>query len=190
MELKAIAVGAVATLLVLSAIGAGAFVATGGLNSSNQADSGHDHDSHDHGTSDASSGSTTTAQPVSEDEVPEDVKDSVAGAKALKANLSESDTFENASVSITRDGEVVVTYTSSADNGPALKDEMTEIAFRYSAVVGSHPDTGGLTVAANGVKLMVSSDTAIAYSDGKLKDNAYEQTFHWSTYEHHDDESE
>jgi len=180
MELKSIAVGVVATLLVLSAIGAGAFVAVNGLPSNNQADtSGHDHSSHNHGEQTP----TSTAETVSEDEVPDDVKASLAGAKALKANLSETDTFENASVSITKQGEVVVHYNSQASNGQELKNEMAQVAYHYSDVVGEHNETGGLQVRANGVKLMVSSDAAVAHSNDKLKDNAYEQTFHWGSYQ-------
>lgn len=90
-------------------------------------------------------------------------------------------------VSINKQGEVIVHYTSQADNGPALKEEMAEVAFRYSTVMGEHNETGGLTVMANGVKLMVSSDAAIAHDDGKLNDDAFKQTFHWSTYEHHNE---
>jgi len=182
MELKSIAVGVVATLLVLSAVGAGAFVAVNGLPSNNQADaneSGHDHSSHEHSTT-----PTSTAEPVNEDEVPEDVKASLAGAKALKANLSDTDTFENASVSITKQGEVVVHYNSQASNGQELKNEMAQVAYHYSDVMGEHNETGGLQVRANGVKLMVSSDAAVAHSNDKLKDNAYEQTFHWGSYQH------
>lgn len=184
MDTKSIGVGILATLLVLSTVGAGAFVATGGLNS-NQADtSGHDHGSHQHSQQTPSEQKT-----VSEDEVPEDVKSSIAGAKALKANLSESDTFANASVSITRQGDVVVHYTSKANSGPELKQEMAKVAFRYATVVGEYNETGGLEVRANGVKLMVSSDAAEAHAEGRLNDNAFKQTFHWSSYKHHSGDS-
>lgn len=182
MELKPIAVGAVAMLLIVSAVGAGAFVATGGLNSSNQADtSRHDHSAHNHGQQ------TTTSeqQTVSEDEVPDDVKKSIAGAKALKANLSESEKFANATVSIKKTGDVVVHYGSQANTGPELKEEMGAIAVRYAHVVNKYNETGGLEVRANGVKLLVSSDAAEAYAEGRLKDNAFKQTFYWGSYQHH-----
>jgi hypothetical protein len=60
---------------------------------------------------------------------------------------------------------------------------MAQVAFHYSTVVGNHSEIGGLTVAANGVQLMVSKDAAIAHSEGRLQDDAYKQTFHWESYE-------
>jgi hypothetical protein len=163
MNYKDIGIGIAVTLLAVGIVAVGAFVITGSF--------GH--------TADNATNDSTTPQPVSEQSVPEDVKASIDGAKALKTNLSESDTFQHANVSITSDGEVFVKYNSQADNGPALKEEMAGVAIRYADVVGEHNETGGLTVAANGVKLLVSSDAAKAYDDGKLKTDAYKKTFHW-----------
>lgn len=166
MDTKSIGVGVLATLLVLSTVGAGAFVATGGLDSNQAADA---------------PATPTESQPqetVSENDVPEPVKQSVPAAKELKRSLNDEG-YDNTSVSISQRGEIIVSYSSDAQNGPELKEDMAQVAFLYSEVVGN--ETGGLTVAANGVKLMVSSDAAIAYDDGKLEDDAFKQTFHWST---------
>lgn len=176
MDYKAVGVGVVATLLLVGSIGAGAvFVQSGGFQAN---DSGHDHSAHSH------TEPATTSQPVDENEVPDRVKKSLDGAKLLKQKLGENG-FENASVQINRRGEVIVHYTSQAANGPELKEEMTKVAVLYAEAVGVHNETGGLTVAANGVKLMVSSDAAEAHADGRLKKSAYKQTFHWSSYKHH-----
>lgn len=124
---------------------------------------------------------TPTPQPtVNEAQAPTPVQETMPAAKELKANLT-NDGYENASVSITRDGEIIVSYSSDARNGPELKEDMGEVAIRYSAVVDN--STGGLTVAANGVKLMVSSDAAAAHDRGKLNTDAFKETFHWGTIE-------
>jgi hypothetical protein len=62
-----------------------------------------------------------------------------------------------------------------------LKEEMSEVAFMYSDVIGEHPETGGLTVRANGVILLVSKDTAAAHSRGDIQDDAFKKTFHWES---------
>jgi len=170
MDTKSIGVGIVATLLVLSTVGAGAFIATGGLDSNQSA------------SPQETQPESPPQETVSEDEVPDDVKASAPAAKALKQNLT--DEGYNASVSITQRGEIVVSYSSDAGNGPELKDDMAVVAKQYAAVAGN--ETGGLTVAANGVKLMVSSDAAIAHDDGKLNEEAFEKTFHWGTVESDD----
>lgn len=176
METKSVLVGVVITLLVVAGIGGTVYVAA-----QNNIIGGND--APENSTDSPDNSAERTAQTVTKEQAPDAVKDSIAGAKALKANLSESETFADANVSISQEGEVVVHYTSQADNGPALKEEMGDIAVRYAAVVGTHNETGGLTVAANGVKLMVSSDAAEAHDDGKINREAFEQTFHWSTYE-------
>jgi len=127
----------------------------------------------------------TTSEEVNENEVPDDVKESLPAAKELKQKLIDNG-YDNASVSLTQQGEIVVSYSSEAGNGPELKDDMGEVAIMYSEVVGN--ETGGLTVAANGVKLMVSSDAAIAHDDGKLNKEAFEKTYHWSSYGQESDE--
>jgi hypothetical protein len=114
---------------------------------------------------------------VNESEVPTEVSESLPTAKALKRSLDENG--YQANVSITPRGEIVVAYSSDASNGPELKEDMSRIAMLYADV--ARGDTGGLTVAANGIKLMVSSDAAIAYDDGKLKEDAFKKTFHWGS---------
>ena len=128
----------------------------------------------------------TDTQPTPEPnqaQPPEAVNQSLDGAKALKTDLSGTQAFSNATVNINQNGEVLVYYQSEAGSGPALKEEMARVAFHYSTVVGNHSEMGGLTVAANGVQLMVSKDAAIAHNEGRLQDDAYKQTFHWESYE-------
>lgn len=180
-------IGLVALAVISTAVAGAALAGVIGPSADTAApsnDSGHDHSNHEHNEQTP----TETQTAVNDSEIPENVQESYDGAKALKMNLSESDKFNNASVQINKNGEVIVAYTSQADSGPAVKDEMTEIAQRYATVVGEHNSTGGLTVSANGVILMVSSDAAEAHDDGKLNDDAFEQTFHWETNEHHGDE--
>jgi hypothetical protein len=128
----------------------------------------------------------TDTQPTPEPnqaQPPEEVNQSLDGAKALKTDLSGTQAFSNATVNINQNGEVLVYYQSEAGSGPALKEEMAQVAFHYSTVVGNHSEMGGLTVAANGVQLMVSKDAAIAHNEGRLQDDAYKQTFHWESYD-------
>jgi hypothetical protein len=123
--------------------------------------------------------SNNSTQPVSASETPDEVKQSLPAAKELKRSLMDEGRSDH-NVSISPDnGEILVTYSSDASNGPALKEDMGEVAILYSEVVSN--ETGGLTVAANGVKLMVSSDAAIRYDEGGLKTNAFKKTFHWSS---------
>lgn len=119
---------------------------------------------------------TATATPS------EDVQESREGAAALKEALTASG-YENARVFIKQNGEVAVIHNSTADNGPALKDEMEEIAFHHSDVMAEYNETGGLTVQANGVTMMVPRDTAIAHANGDINDDAYRQTFHYESQE-------
>lgn len=185
MDYQNVAIGALVAVTIISVAIAG--LALGGVldspTSGEQASDEHDHSSHDHGASDGDNG-TETEQTVSEDEVPEDVRSSVDGAQALKLNLTESEKreFRGANVSIKPTGEVTVLYASQADSGPALKEEMGELAIRYAHVVAEHNETGGLEVRANGVKLLVSSDAAEAYGNDRLKTDAYKETFHWGSY--------
>lgn len=134
-------------------------------------------------TTDAAPATTPTPTPSPQGTVvgvPTDVKQSVDGAKLLKKKLMNNN-FDNATVQIAPDGEVVVSYQSKADNGPMLKEDMAKVAILYAEAVGVHNETGGLTVAANGVKLMVSSDAAEAYADGRIQKDAFKKTFHWSS---------
>jgi len=177
MEPKAIALGSVVTLFVVGLLAGGLVVATSDTGS--PAGDGHEHE---HVSTERQTSTTSEERRVSTEEAPEDVTNSLPAAKALKQNLSESEQFSDANVSITRDGRLVVKHTSNADSAAALKEEMGEIAQRYAAVVGEHNESGNLIVLSNGVKLTVQTDAAIAYDDGKLKEDAYSETFHWSTY--------
>jgi hypothetical protein len=175
MDYQSVALGAVVALILATGAAGGAYIAMGG-------DFGGSAQQAQPSTQTATPAPQQTSQPVETGEVPDSVKDSIPGAKMLKANLSDSEVFGSANVSISKDGEVVVHYTSEAASGPELKSEMAQVALRYANVVGTHNQTGGLTVAANGVKLMVSSDAAVAYDNGNLKTDAFNQTFHWETY--------
>jgi len=122
-----------------------------------------------------------TNQEVSPDEVPADVQQSLDGARQMKQELRNTDSFSEANVSIRRNGDVTVFYTSNVNSGPELKEEMGEVAYIYSDVVGEYNETGELTVATNGVKLLVSSDAAEAHADGKINEDAFSKTFHWGS---------
>jgi len=65
----------------------------------------------------------TTSEEVNENEVPDDVKESLPAAKELKQKLIDNG-YDNASVSLTQQGEIVVSYSSEAGNGPELKDDI------------------------------------------------------------------
>lgn len=178
MDYQKLAIIGLVALAVISTAVAGAALAGVIGPSATPADSGgHDHSAHSHDKQKT----TPDGEPVNESEVPEDVKESIDGAKYLKQSLNEDERFANASVQISQEGEVVVAYTSQADSGPALKQEMGEVAILYADAVQSHNSTGGLTVQANGVTLMVSSDAAEAHADGKIDEEAFKETFHWET---------
>lgn len=165
MDTKSLIIGVVITLLAVGAIGGGVYAVTT-MDSTNES------------TDQPEPATEAPQETVSEDEVPEDVKNSVPAAKELKSSMTEEG-YENTSVSVAQSGEIVVTFNSDASNGAEIKDDMTDVAYLYSDAVEN--ETGGLTVAANGVKLMVSSDAAVAHSEDRLKDDAFEETFHWGS---------
>ena len=119
--------------------------------------------------------------PVNIEDTPESVQNSLAGAQELKKNLDVSEKYSDSTVSINKDGMIAVKHTSSAASGPELKNEMTEIAHHYSNVMPANNETGELVVASNGVRLMVSSDAAIAHGEDRLKDDAFAETFVWNS---------
>lgn len=172
MELKPIAVGAVAMLLVISVVGAGAFVATGGLDSNQTSPTPEQTETPT---------STETQETVNEDDVNEEAQTSLEGAHALKSALGDSE-YSDARVFVKKDGTLLVAYNASAEmSGTQVKSDMTDIAYLYSDVMAEHNETGSLTIHANGATLMVSPDAAASHGNGNLKDDAYEQTFHWTS---------
>lgn len=123
---------------------------------------------------------TTTPTVSPEGTPPLAVEDSRDGAIALKRTLNENG-HEDKNVTIRRNGEVIVSFTSDAQHGPELKQELTEVALLYPEVVAEHQEMGGLVVYANGVALVVSKDTALAHARGDIKESAYKETFHYQS---------
>jgi hypothetical protein len=117
-----------------------------------------------------------TEQPtVNESEVPQQVLDSKPGAVAMKeAFINEYDNQNN--VSIQSDGNLVLQYSSTAQNGNQLKDEMKQVALLYADVAAENPNTGSLTIYANGVMLTVPADSAQAHGNGNINEEAFFKT--------------
>lgn len=175
-EWKAFAlVFAVLGILVVAGIG-GAFVvseATGGASGvQTTTTSGHDHGSHDHGQT-----TTQERQTVDENKVPAPVRESKPGAQAMAEALRNGDYQELRVFIKKQNGEVVVTFISDAQSGTGLKEDLRGVAYEYSDVVGEYSETGGLTVHANGVEMLVSQDTALAHSNESINDGAFNKTF-------------
>lgn len=167
MSKKLIAIGIVVAIL-FTTIGAGAAITlAGGAGSQDVSEP----------TDTPTATPTPQPEPVNQSEIPQAAQDSAEGAKLLQEKLQDTEKFSDARVFVTKQGEVVVVYTSEVQHGAELKPEMTEVAVMYAGVVGEEPKTGGLTVAANGVEMLVSSDAALAYDEDRLKKSAYKETF-------------
>lgn len=167
METKDYAIIGLVALLVIGTAGVGGYMFAGG----NSAPAPND--------------TTTTQTPREATAPPEEVNASKPGAAALYQELEGN--YSNLRVFITERGEVVVSYTSDANSGPELKNEMAQIAYQYAGVMVEHPETGGLTVRANGVQMLVSSDTAYAYGNESIKQDAYKETFVYKTEQSQED---
>lgn len=118
--------------------------------------------------------------PVNESEIPSQVAESKTGAVALKRALIE-DGYTASNVSIQPDGQLIVQYRTDAQNSNQIKSEMSEIAHTYADVAVENQEIGSLNVQSTGVILTVPADTAIAHGDGRLDDEAYAETFYYST---------
>lgn len=161
MEVKSIAIGVVATLLVVGGIGGMMF----GLSQI-----------------DESPIDQSEPQAVNESTVPTEVSESYPGSKALKSNFSEQYQYDSR-VIIQNDGQVMLYYTSEAANGNQLKSEMKEIALLYADVAAENPNIGALTIQANGVLLTIPADSAIAHGEGRLDEEAYFETVRFESME-------
>lgn len=117
---------------------------------------------------------------VNESEIPSQVAESKTGAVALKRALIE-DGYTASNVSIQPDGQLIVQYRTEAQNSNQIKSEMSEIAHTYADVAVENQEIGSLNVQSTGVILTVPADTAIAHGDGRLDDEAYAETFYYST---------
>lgn len=117
---------------------------------------------------------------VNESEIPSQVAESKTGAVALKRALIE-DGYTASNVSIQPDGQLIVQYRTDAQNSNQIKSEMSEIAHTYADVAVENQEIGSLNVQSTGVILTVPADTAIAHGDGRLDDEAYAETFYYST---------
>lgn len=159
---KAILVSSALLLLIAGVIGAYAMAGGGGVESTPN---------------------STVNETVDATEAPQAAQDSYDGAMMMKEELRSTEKFSDAKVFVTKRGEVVVVFESDAQYGPDLKNDMTEVAMVYSDVMAEYPETGGLTVSANGIEMLVSSDTALAHSEDRLEDDAYEKTFVYQTSE-------
>lgn len=118
--------------------------------------------------------------PVNESEIPSQVAESKTGAVALKRALIENE-YTASNVLIQRDGQLFVQYQTDAQNRNQIKSEMSEIAHTYADVAVENQEIGSLNVQSTGVILTVPADTAIAHGDGRLDDEAYGETFYYST---------
>jgi uncharacterized iron-regulated membrane protein len=165
MDNKSLLVGVVITTLLFTSIGGVVFGYSQMQNANNQAEP----------TQAATPTSTATPEPVDESNVSQDVLDSKPGATALKQNFQSKNQYESR-VFIQRDGQVVLSYTSDASGGTELKSEMKEIALLYADVAADNPNTGALTIRANGVLLTVPADSAIAHGNGDINEEAYFKT--------------
>lgn len=118
---------------------------------------------------------STDSQVVNETNVPDEVLESKDGATSLKESFITNYGYQN-NVSIQPDGQVILSYSSDAQNGKQLKDEMKDVALLYSDVAAEHQSMGALTIQANGVLLTVPADTAIAHGQGDINEDAYFET--------------
>jgi len=151
MDNKSVIVGIVITLLVVGGIGGVMF----GVSQSEETEQ------------------TDTPEPVNQSEVPQEVIDSKPGAVAMKEAFTNE--YDN-HVSITSDGNLVVRYSSTAQNGNQLKDEMKQVALLYTDVAAEHPEVGSLTIYANGVILTVPANSAQAHGNGDIDEEAFFKT--------------
>ena len=124
----------------------------------------------------------SSTQPVADDP-PESIASSEAGAKEMAQRVGEMG-YTDTRVFIKQDmassnattATVIVQINAKSDSGEMLKEEFKQISMEYSDVVSKHPEMGGLTIEAGGVRALVSKDAAVAHSKDRLKDDAYWET--------------
>ena len=124
----------------------------------------------------------SSTQPVADDP-PESIVSSEAGAKEMAQRVGEMG-YTDTRVFIKQDmassnattATVIVQINAKSDSGEMLKEEFKQISMEYSDVVSKHPEMGGLTIEAGGVRALVSKDAAVAHSKDRLKDDAYWET--------------
>jgi len=117
-------------------------------------------------------------QTVNESEVPSQVTDSKPGAVALKQSFTTEYDYQN-NVSIKNDGNLVLSYSSNAQNGNQLKSEMKQVALLYADVAAEQPEIGSLTIHSSGVILTVPSSSAQAHGNGDIDEEAFFETVRW-----------
>lgn len=117
----------------------------------------------------------TVDEPVNESTVPQEALNSKKGAGELKAAFEDNYEAEN-KVIIKRDGNIILMYQSNAQNGNQLKTEIRSIAKMYGQVAAENSEMGSLIIRSNGVLLTVPVDSAIAYGNGDLKEDAFFET--------------
>ena len=157
MDYKSVAVGAMVALLVVGGIGGVIF-----------------------GVTQMDDSPINQTEAVNESEVPQQVIDSKPGAVALKeAFMSEYDNKHN--VSIQPDGNLVLSYSSEAQNGNQLKSEMRQVALLYTDVAAEHPEAGSLTIYANGAVLTIPVNSAQAHGNGDIDEEAFFKTVRWDS---------
>jgi len=164
METKTAAVGVAAMVLLIAVVGAVGY----GIGQSGQVDMNESET-----TSEASN-------VVNESEVNKYVRDSTDGAADLKRAFQSEYQYDN-SVKIKQDGQVMLTYSSAAQNGNQLKEEMKNVALLYADASSENPNVGALTIQANGAVLTVPADSAIAHGDGRINEEAYFKTVRWDS---------
>jgi len=160
MDYKSVGVGVAIAFLAVAAIGGVAFGVM------------------QMGDAPAAQSQEPASETVNESEVPQQVIDSKPGAVALKENFSAEYEHPN-NVSIKQDGNLVLQYSSTAQNGNQLKDEMRQVALLYADVAAEHPEAGALTIHANGVVLTVPDDSAQAHGNGNIDEEAFFETVRW-----------
>lgn len=112
-------------------------------------------------------------EPVNESELSEDAQASVEGATELKQKLLDAG-YSDARVFVKQDGLIGVSFIP--DDSTEVKSEMTDVAYMYSDVLEDHPETGGLTISIDGVQMLVSQDATLAYTNGNINADAFEET--------------
>jgi len=157
MDNKSLIIGALIAIVTVVAIGGTVYVAQ-----------------------DTGNQSSNASEPVNESGVPPAALDSKAGAADLKHQFSSEYSYNN-SIYIQNDGQVILSYQSSAQNGNQLKDEMRQVTLLYAQSAANHTNVGALTIQANGVTLTVPADTAIAHGNGDINQEAYFENMMFST---------
>lgn len=114
-------------------------------------------------------------EPVDNESVPDNVAASQPLAEAFHAEIY--DDFDGVRVYVRPDGEMAVTYSTTATSGTGIREEFRVIANTYVDVVrhGDY-DAVTLTIAAGGLQATVPRPTVTARADGTITQDAFNET--------------